>query len=75
MISLSERYLIDPPGGHAHGFPKRFTGDPETLEVNEWLVRNGYPQNEVDLFRDRAEVPVRIIGPFGANDPEWLAYE
>jgi len=39
--------IIDPPSGWKYGFPKPFTkGDDEELE--DWLLRNGYPQSEID---------------------------
>lgn len=71
---MNERYLIDPPGGHTHGFPKQFFGNISTLDLNAWLALNGYPQNEIDLFQNRECVPARILGPFEANDPVWRTY-
>lgn len=40
--------LVDPPSGWMYGFPKKFEPLPnETLE--EWLVRKGYPKQEVNF--------------------------
>ncbi len=50
--------IIDPPSGWRYGFPKPFT-NPEGLPVNEWLIKNGYPSNLVDGWRDK-EVPCRF---------------
>ena len=40
---------IDPPSGLMYGFPKAL---PEDFEGNlsDWLVENGYPQEEVDKW-------------------------
>ena len=40
---------IDPPGGWRYGFPKLKTDD---SHVMEWLVKNGYPQQEIDELGD-----------------------
>lgn len=42
------RYWLDPPEGHRFGFPKDFEGDPDLLDINQWLLNNGYPQEEID---------------------------
>jgi len=37
---------IDPPSGWKYGFPKPI---PEEIkDVKEWLIKNGYPENEID---------------------------
>jgi len=46
-----KRYMIDPPDGHKYGFPKvwpheHFSG------IEQWLVENGYPQEEIDDLGD-----------------------
>jgi hypothetical protein len=47
--------MIDPPSGWRYGFPKQA---PATLremtawDLNEWLVKNGYPQEEIDVWVD-----------------------
>jgi hypothetical protein len=48
--------MIDPPTGWLYGFPKAFPGG--VTNVNEWLVENGYPQEEVDCWADG--VPCRF---------------
>lgn len=48
--------MIDPPTGWLYGFPKVFPDD--VTNVNEWLVENGYPQEEVDCWADG--VPCRF---------------
>ena len=50
--------MIDPPGGWRYGFPKAFTiRDGQSLR--EWLIENGYPAHEIDLFPPD-QLPVRI---------------
>jgi microsomal dipeptidase-like Zn-dependent dipeptidase len=39
--------MIDPPSGWRYGFPKALP-DPEPVNLTEWLVENGYPQEEID---------------------------
>lgn len=40
--------LIDPPGGWRFGFPKPYM--PRLGEnMRDWLVREGYPESEVDF--------------------------
>lgn len=39
--------LIDPPGGWRYGFPKRYD-NPNKLPIGEWLVKNGYPKEELN---------------------------
>ena len=50
---MSDTY-IDPHSGWMYGFPKEFPDGVE--DVNAWLVENGYPQWEVDLWGDK-QVP------------------
>lgn len=41
--------MIDPPGGWRYGFPKPLIlGEGQTL--HDWLIENGYPQAEIDIF-------------------------
>lgn len=46
--------FIDPPSGWKYGFPKQA---PPTLremngdDLNEWLLRNGYPEEEINYWR------------------------
>jgi hypothetical protein len=43
--------IIDPPSGWQHGFPKilpqELVGNTEGL--SEWLVANGYPEEDLEL--------------------------
>ena len=41
--------MIDPPNGHAFGFPKPFD-DVSGEALNDWLLANGYPKEWIDLF-------------------------
>lgn len=43
--------LIDPPSGWKYGFPKELP-DPPPENIREWLVEQGYPQQEIDSFGD-----------------------
>ena len=43
---------IDPPGGEDYGFPKPFDGPLEDIDIDLWLVENGYPQRLVDRWPD-----------------------
>ncbi len=47
---MMPRYLLDPPNGHAFGFPKPFDGDIETLDFDSWLRENGYPDEWIKMF-------------------------
>jgi endonuclease YncB( thermonuclease family) len=38
--------IIDPPSGWQYGFPKPIPND--VKNVNEWLVKEGYPQKLID---------------------------
>lgn len=41
--------MIDPPHGWRYGFPKPLTlGEGQSLQ--DWLIENGYPQAEIDIF-------------------------
>jgi len=40
--------MIDPPSGWKYGFPRAIPNDVEN--VREWLVKNGYPQKEIDSY-------------------------
>jgi hypothetical protein len=45
---------IDPPFGWKYGFPKYYETPPD--DINKWLVDNGYPQSEIDIWKGK-EVP------------------
>lgn len=49
---------IDPPSGSRYGFPKPFDPTPGQA-VDDWLLANGYPQSEIDIWRGKG-VPCRI---------------
>ena len=55
---MSERWLIDPPGGSKFGFPKILEGDVRAIVLNDWLLEQGYPVEIVEAFPDG--VPCRI---------------
>jgi len=42
--------MIDPPSGWKYGFPKVLPTDVKEHQNRtlEWLVENGYPQEEID---------------------------
>lgn len=40
------KMMIDPPSGWKYGFPKVLPEN--TKDVLAWLVKNGYPQKEID---------------------------
>ena len=43
--------MIDPPSGWLYGFPKPLP-DPKPESMIEWLVENGYPQEEIDKMKE-----------------------
>lgn len=47
LIGTKMKVYIDPPSGWRYGFPKLFDPDVEK-DVMEWIVREGYPQEEID---------------------------
>lgn len=49
--------MIDPPNGHDFGFPKPLDG-PDGMDIDEWLLANGYPKHEIDKFP--GGVPCRV---------------
>lgn len=44
--------MIDPPYGWKYGFPKPLTLRYPEQSHKEWLVEQGYPQKEIDSFKD-----------------------
>lgn len=51
-------YTVDPPSGWKYGFPKAVDEDIIGGEnLNKWMMDNGYPQREIDIFE--GDVPVR----------------
>ena len=56
--------MYDPPSGWKYGFPKLY----EPLEgesIKDTLLRDGYPQEEIDNWR---ELPVRFLGSYKNSD-------
>ena len=45
----SKAIMIDPPSGWMYGFPKLYDKDKDGT-MWEWLVREGYPQSEIDRY-------------------------
>lgn len=58
--------VIDPPSGWMYGFPKPAPKDLGSDKLNKWLVENGYPQKEIDVFKGK--VPCRY---WEAEEGEW----
>lgn len=53
------RIMIDPPSGWRYGFPKAMPDPlPDGMTFNEWLVSEGYPQAEVDCWKNTS-IPCR----------------
>jgi len=42
---------VDPPAGWRYGFPKKY--DTKDGDMREWLVANGYPQEEIEDLGDQ----------------------
>ena len=59
--------FIDPPSGWRYGFPKQAPANLRTMSpesLNEWLFQNGYPNEEIDIWRKNPKyigVPCRFI--------------
>lgn len=43
--------MVDPPLGWKYGFPKAWDNK-EELDLNKWLLANGYSQRLLDQFKD-----------------------
>lgn len=59
------KILIDPPNGWRYGFPKEYDTY-QDLPIREWLVSQGYPQQEID--NAGPNLIVRTIGGGEANE-------
>ena len=46
---METNLVIFPPGGKQYGFPKVIP-NLQMKNLNEWLVENGYPQEEIDAY-------------------------
>jgi hypothetical protein len=42
---------VDPPSGWKYGFPKVFDTEADGV-MKEWMIREGYPQSEIDKCGD-----------------------
>jgi len=54
--------FIDPPSGWMYGFPKEAPANLREMNadrLNEWLVSNGYPQEEVERWSN--SVPCKFF--------------
>jgi hypothetical protein len=45
---MNHTVKIIPPCGWKYGFPKDYNGSPDIKTIKEWLLVNGYPQEEID---------------------------
>jgi hypothetical protein len=41
-------YMIDPPSGFKWGFPKKISYDSLIGDTVDWLIKNGYPKEEIE---------------------------
>jgi hypothetical protein len=48
--------MIDPPGGWRYGFPKAYDRVADGDDMMAWLVKEGYPQAEIDRMGDQFHV-------------------
>ena len=46
------RHMIDPPSGWRYGFPKAYDRVTDGDDFRAWLLREGYPQAEIDRMGD-----------------------
>ena len=59
--------FIDPPSGWKYGFPKQAPTNIKEFEahdINNWLIENGYPREEVEVWTNGGKydcVPCRFI--------------
>lgn len=53
---MNKVLMCDPPSGWKHGFPKPLPEEYHTLgfkfKMFEWLVKEGYPQSQIDSWGD-----------------------
>lgn len=49
-MPIDLRVLIDLPEGHRYGFPKEYVGEIDGLDLDVWLVAEGYPRHLVDMY-------------------------
>lgn len=53
---MTKVIMCDPPSGWKYGFPKpmpeEFHNKDIRFSISEWLVKEGYPQYEIDAVGD-----------------------
>ncbi len=54
-----EYIMVDPPYGFKYGFPKSYLKANPPLDIELWLVENGYPQSEIDRYEE-GTIPVQF---------------
>ena len=50
---VAMKVWIDPPSGWRWGFPKIYDRVDDGADVRAWLVREGYPQAEIDSLGEQ----------------------
>jgi len=63
---MNRRLIVDPPNGNKYGFPKAVPikgtiyygskwdyGVQKEFDLMKWLVKEGYPQKEIDKLGDK----------------------
>ena len=48
---MTKKLWIDPPSGWKYGFPKVYDREVDG-NCTEWMLKNGYPQKEIDSCGD-----------------------
>ena len=48
---MTKKLWIDPPAGWKYGFPKVYDREVDG-NCTEWMLKNGYPQKEIDSCGD-----------------------
>jgi len=46
------RHIVDPPSGWRYGFPRAYDRVADGDDMMVWLVKEGYPQAEIDRMGD-----------------------
>jgi hypothetical protein len=52
---MVKKTMIDPALGWKYGFPKVYD-NPDNLSMKEWLIKNGYPEKELNKAGEAAWV-------------------
>jgi hypothetical protein len=67
MTNIKTTLFIDPPSGWKYGFPKQAPENFKEFEahdLNNWLIENGYPREEVEAWTNGGKydsVPCRFF--------------